>query len=34
MFAGYSTSWFLYALCGFATCCQAWGKSAPAAETV
>jgi O-antigen ligase len=34
MFAGYSTSWFLYALCGFVTCCQAWGKSAPAAETV
>jgi O-antigen ligase len=34
MFAGYSTSWFLYALCGFATCCEAWGSRAPAAETV
>jgi putative inorganic carbon (HCO3(-)) transporter len=26
MFAGYSASWFLFALCGFATCCDAWGK--------
>lgn len=24
MFAGDSMSWFLYALCGFATCCDAW----------
>jgi putative inorganic carbon (HCO3(-)) transporter len=29
MFSGYSTSWFLFALCGFATCCQAWTKRAP-----
>ena len=35
MFSGYSTSWFLYALCGFATCCEVWGKRAPAPpETV
>jgi len=34
MFAGYSTSWFLYALCGFCTCCEAWGKRAPAQVTV
>ena len=26
MFAGSSMSWYLYALCGFATCCDAWGK--------
>jgi len=26
MFSGYSMSWFLFALCGFATCCDAWGK--------
>lgn len=25
MFSGYSMSWFLFALCGFATCCEAWG---------
>jgi putative inorganic carbon (HCO3(-)) transporter len=24
MFSGYSNSWFLFALAGFATCCQAW----------
>ena len=24
MFSGYSNSWFLFALCGFATCCEAW----------
>ena len=24
MFSGYSMSWFLFALCGFATCCDAW----------
>jgi putative inorganic carbon (HCO3(-)) transporter len=24
MFSGYSASWYVYALCGFATCCQAW----------
>jgi putative inorganic carbon (HCO3(-)) transporter len=24
IFSGYSMSWFLYALCGFATCCQVW----------
>lgn len=30
MFSGYSQSWYLYALCGFATCCQAWGGKAPA----
>jgi putative inorganic carbon (hco3(-)) transporter len=29
MFSGYSMSWFLFALCGFATCCQAWGSKAP-----
>ena len=36
MFSGYSTSWFLYALCGFATCCDAWGKGkgSPSPETV
>ncbi len=34
MFAGYSTSWFLYALCGFCTCCDAWAKRATAPETV
>jgi len=33
MFSGYSTSWFLFALCGFATCCQAWAKRGPQ-ETV
>jgi O-antigen ligase len=33
MFSGYSTSWFLFALCGFATCCQAWGHKKPQ-ETV
>jgi hypothetical protein len=26
MFSGYSMSWYLFALCGFATCCHAWGK--------
>jgi O-antigen ligase len=26
MFSGYSMSWYLYALCGFATCCQIRGK--------
>src|SRR5205823_4750307 len=26
MFSGYSMSWYLYALCGFATCCQIWSK--------
>ena len=34
MFSGYSTSWFLYALCGFATCCDAWGKRTAEPETV
>jgi O-antigen ligase len=34
MFSGYSTSWFLYALCGFATCCDAWAKRTEAPETV
>jgi O-antigen ligase len=24
IFSGYSMSWFLFALCGFATCCEAW----------
>jgi putative inorganic carbon (hco3(-)) transporter len=33
MFSGYSTSWFLFALCGFATCCQAW-STRPTQETV
>ena len=32
MFSGYSMSWFLYALCGFATCCQVW--QAPKPDTV
>ena len=32
IFSGYSMSWFLYALCGFAACCQIQGK--PAALTV
>ena len=27
-FSGYSLSWFLYALCAFATCCHVWGKKA------
>jgi O-antigen ligase len=26
MFAGASSSWFLFALCGFATCCEVWAK--------
>jgi O-antigen ligase len=26
MFAGSAASWFLFALCGFATCCQVWAK--------
>jgi O-antigen ligase len=26
MFSGTSMSWYLFALCGFATCCYAWGK--------
>jgi O-antigen ligase len=26
-FAGSSVSWFLYALCAFATCCDAWGRN-------
>jgi O-antigen ligase len=32
-FAGYSLSWFLYALCAFAACCDHWGprKRAPVA---
>ncbi len=29
MFSGYSTSWFLFALCGFATCCEAWAARRP-----
>jgi putative inorganic carbon (hco3(-)) transporter len=29
MFSGYSASWFLFALCGFATCCQAWQHREP-----
>ena len=29
MFSGYSMSWFLFALCGFATCCQAWQHKEP-----
>jgi hypothetical protein len=33
MFSGYSMSWFLFALCGFATCCDAWGTTR-AKETV
>ena len=33
MFAGYSNSWFLFALCGFATCCEAWQHRTPQ-ETV
>jgi len=33
MFAGSSASWFLFALCGFATCCQAWQHRKPE-ETV
>jgi hypothetical protein len=32
MFSGYSNSWFLFALCGFATCCQAWQHREPDAE--
>lgn len=32
MFSGYSNSWFLFALGGFATCCDAWApRKAPAA---
>ena len=26
MFAGYTNSWYLFALCGFATCCEVWGR--------
>ena len=26
MFSGYSNSWYLFALCGFATCTQVWGR--------
>jgi O-antigen ligase len=26
MFSGYSNSWYLFALCGFATCCEIRGK--------
>jgi O-antigen ligase len=26
MFSGYTNSWYLFALCGFATCCEAWGR--------
>jgi putative inorganic carbon (hco3(-)) transporter len=26
MFSGYSMSWYLFALCGFATCCEIQGK--------
>ena len=29
MFAGSSASWFLYALCGFTTCCEVWGRRNP-----
>ena len=29
-FAGYTLSWFLYTLCGFATCCDVWGRKKPA----
>jgi putative inorganic carbon (hco3(-)) transporter len=29
MFSGYSMSWFLFALCGFATCCQVWQHKEP-----
>jgi putative inorganic carbon (hco3(-)) transporter len=29
IFSGYSMSWFLYALCGFATCCQVWPNREP-----
>jgi len=28
MFAGSAASWFLFALCGFATCCEVWAKRA------
>jgi putative inorganic carbon (HCO3(-)) transporter len=31
MFSGYSMSWYLFALCGFATCCQVWGRKQGAA---
>ncbi|HEY2027713.1 MAG TPA: polymerase, partial [Myxococcales bacterium] len=31
-FSGYSKSWYLYALCGFATCCQVWAKKGPAPD--
>ena len=26
IFSGYSMSWYLFALCGFATCCDLWGR--------
>jgi O-antigen ligase len=32
MFSGYSKSWFLYALCGFATCCDVWARRAAEAR--
>ena len=31
VFSGYSTSWYLFALCGFATCCDVWGRGEEAA---
>lgn len=31
LFSGYSLSWFTYALCAFATCCDVWAPRAKAA---
>ena len=33
-FAGYSLSWFLYALCGFAACCDHWAVRKPTSVAV
>jgi O-antigen ligase len=34
MFSGYSESWFLFALCAFATCCEVWSRRSAVPETV
>lgn len=34
MFSGYSMSWYTFALCGFATCCEVWGGATKRPEAV
>ena len=34
LFSGYSLSWFTYALCGFAACCDVWAPRASPAPAV